>query len=170
MKRPVRSARFWFIVSAVLALALDQAAKLLAYGRLPKHVPQPVLGETLRFVLTTNRRGLFGMSYGPFWVHYALPLIGMCLVVYFALRTSNRWSGVAFGLILGGGLGNNLVDRVRLGSVIDFIDFGFGKWRWYTFNLADAFVVAGVTMLLAYEFLGRGRHKPAAKPPVTEQK
>jgi signal peptidase II len=114
-----------------------------------------------------NKRGLFGMSYGPIWVHYALPLIGMCLVVYFALRSSSRWSSVAFGLILGGGLGNNLIDRVRLGSVIDFIDFGLGDWRWYTFNLADAFVVVGVIMLLGYEFLGpkQGTVAPSAADP-----
>jgi signal peptidase II len=156
-----------FIWTAVLALLLDQASKLLAHSLLPPYVPQPVLGQMLRFVLVANKRGLFGMSYGPVWVHYALPLIGMGLVVYFALRSSSRWASVAFGLILGGGLGNNLIDRVRLGSVTDFIDFGLGNWRWYTFNLADAFVVVGVIMLLGYEFLGpkQGRVAPAAAEP-----
>jgi signal peptidase II len=148
------SARRLFVWTAVVSLLLDQASKLLAHGLLTPYVPHPVLGQVLRFVLVSNKRGLFGMSYGPVWVHIVLPVIGMCLVVYFALRSSSRWANVAFGLILGGGLGNNLIDRVRLGSVIDFIDFGFGNWRWYTFNLADAFVVVGVIMLLGYEFLG----------------
>ena len=54
------------------------------------------------------------------------------------------------------------IDRVRFGSVVDFIDMGFGSARWYTYNLADAFAVAGVMMLLAHEFLGWGKAKPAA--------
>lgn len=172
MNRFMWGSRFWFIVTAALALLLDQASKLLAHSLLHPYVPHPVLGQMLRFVLVSNRRGLFGMSYGPIWVHYALPLIGMCLVVYFALRTTSRWSSVAFGLILAGGLGNNLIDRVRLGSVIDFIDFGFGNWRWYTFNLADAFVVAGVIMLLGYEFLGpkQGPAAPAPDPAARNRK
>ena len=158
------NSRRLFIWTAVVALLLDQASKLLAHSLLHPYVPYPVLGQMLRFVLVSNRRGLFGMSYGPIWVHYALPLIGMCLVVYFAWRSSSRWSSVAFGLILGGGLGNNLIDRVRLGSVIDFIDFGFGNWRWYTFNLADAFVVVGVIMLLGYEFFGPKPGPVASSP------
>lgn len=164
--------RFWFIVSAVIALVLDQASKLLAHSLLHPYVPHQVLGQVLRFVLVSNRRGLFGMSYGPIWMHYVLPLLGMCLVIYFALRSSSRWSSVAFGLILAGGLGNNLIDRVRLGSVIDFIDFGFGNWRWYTFNLADAFVVVGVIMLLGYEFLGpkQARAAPAPDPAARNPK
>jgi signal peptidase II len=65
-------------------------------------------------------------------------------------------------MILGGGVGNNLLDRVRFGSVVDFIDMGIGSTRWYTYNLADAFAVAGVIMLLAHEFLGWGKIKPGA--------
>jgi len=166
MSSALGSPRGLFIWTAVIALLLDQVSKVLAHNLLALHVPHPVLGQVLRFVLTMNRRGLFGMSYGPIWVHYVLPLLGMCLVIYFALRSSSRWSSVAFGLILGGGLGNNLIDRVRLGSVIDFIDFGFGNWRWYTFNLADAFVVVGVIMLLGHEFFGpkQGQAAPAAGP------
>jgi len=163
------NARRLFIWTAVISLLLDQSSKLMAHGLLTPYVPHPVLGQMLRFVLVSNRRGLFGMSYGPIWVHYALPLIGMCLVVYFALRSSSRWTSVAFGLILGGGLGNNLIDRVRLGSVIDFIDFGFGNRRWYTFNLADAFVVVGVIMLLGYEFLGPKQGQSAPDPAKAQQ-
>ncbi|MCX6842901.1 MAG: signal peptidase II [candidate division WOR-3 bacterium] len=154
MSNPSGSARRLFIWTAVISLLLDQASKLLAHSLLHPYVPHQVLGQMLRLVLVSNPRGLFGMSYGPIWMHYVLPLLGMCFVIYFAWRSSSRWSSVAFGLILAGGLGNNLIDRVRLGSVIDFIDFGFGNWRWYTFNLADAFVVVGVIMLLWYEFFG----------------
>jgi signal peptidase II len=154
--------RFWFVVSAVLALALDQLSKWLVLRHETLHVSRQVLGDTLRFSLTMNERGLFGMSYGPHWMHYALPILVVGFVIYLAWRSPDRWFGIGLGMILGGGVGNNLIDRVRFGSVVDFIDMGIGNTRWYTYNLADAFAVAGVIMLLAHEFLGWGKHKPAA--------
>jgi signal peptidase II len=154
--------RFWFAVSAMLALALDQVSKLLVLKYEILHVSRQVLGDALRFSLTMNPRGLFGMSYGPHWMHYVLPLLVVVIVIYLAWRSPDRWSAIGLGLVLGGGVSNNLIDRVRLGSVVDFIDMGIGNTRWYTYNLADAFAVAGVIMILAYEFLGWGKAKPAA--------
>ena len=149
--------RFWFIVSAVLALVLDQLSKWLILRTETLHVPHQVLGDALRFSLTMNPRGLFGMSYGPIWMHYALPVVVVVFVIYLGLRSPDRWFGIGLGMILGGGVGNNLIDRVRFGSVVDFIDMGIGSTRWYTYNLADAFAVAGVIMLLTHEFLGWGK-------------
>ncbi len=163
LKRFLWGPRFWFIVVSVLALVIDQVSKWLVRAHLTPHVPQPVIGETLRFVLTGNKQGIFGISYGPTWMHYVLPLVVVVLVVYLAWKSPDRWFSIALGLVLGGGLSNNFIDRVLFGSVVDFIDFGVGNWRWYTFNLADAFAVAGVIMILAHETLGWGR----AKPPVT---
>jgi hypothetical protein len=80
------------------------------------------------------------------------------------LRSPDRWFGIAIGMILGGGIGNNLIDRVRFGSVVDFTDMGIGNSRWYTFNLADALGVAGIIMVLAYVYFDRGRQWPAARP------
>ena len=154
--------RFWFIVSAVLALALDQLSKWFVLQRETLHVSRQVLGDALRFSLTMNPRGLFGMSYGPHWMHYVLPILVVIIVIYLAWRSPDRWFGIGLGLILGGGVGNNLIDRVRFGAVVDFIDMGVGSTRWYTYNLADAFAVAGVIMLIAHEFLGLGKVKPAA--------
>jgi signal peptidase II len=128
-------------------------------------VSRQVLGNALRFSLTENPHGLFGMSYGPHWMHYALPLLVVVVVIYLGLRTPDRWFGIALGLVLGGGASNNLIDRVRLGSVVDFIDMGIGSTRWYTYNLADALAVAGVIMILAHEFLGWGKVKQ--RGPVT---
>jgi signal peptidase II len=154
--------RFWFIVTAVVALALDQVSKWLVLKYETLHVSHQVLGDALRFSLTMNPRGLFGMSYGPVWMHYVLPILVVVVVIYLGLRSPDRWFGIGLGVILGGGVGNNLIDRVRFGSVVDFIDMGIGNTRWYTYNLADAFAVAGVIMLLTHEFLGWGRLKPAA--------
>jgi signal peptidase II len=152
----------WFFITAALAIALDQASKLLATGLLKPHEPHAVLGQALKFTLTFNPRGLFGISYGAAWVHYVVPALLVILLVYLGLRSRSVWMSVALGLVLGGGVANNLIDRVRLGAVIDFIDIGTRTWRWYTFNLADAFGIAGIIRVLAYEFLGWGRLRPAA--------
>lgn len=160
--------RRWFIWAAILSLAIDQIAKVLAYGMLEEHVPVRVLGDFVRFIRTANPRGLFGMHYGPKFIYFVLPLIGIALVIYFAIRTRDRWLLTAYGMVMGGAIGN-LIDRARLGSVIDFIDMGIGRVRWYTFNPADAFVIIGIIMLLGKELLWRKKKEPeqAAAPAET---
>jgi len=151
-----------FVWSAVLALFLDQVSKIVVYGMLVPGDSMRVIGSVLRFLRTENNQGVFGWSYGPAWIYYVLPLLGIVLVFWFALRSTGAWPAIAYGLILGGAVGN-LVDRIRLGGrVIDFIDVGWRGWHWYTFNLADAFVVAGIIMLAGREFLWRP--KPATAP------
>ena len=165
-------ARRFFIWAAILSLFLDQLSKVLAYGLLTEHVPRRILGEFLRLSLTSNSHGLFGISYGPRPVYFILPLVGIALVVFFAIRSSDKWLGAAYGLVLGGALGN-LIDRVRLGAVIDFIDMGLPGWRWYTYNVADAAVVVGVLLLIGREFILTRRAKRQAEvsepPPDTSE-
>ena len=67
----------------------------------------------------------------------------------------DRPSGVGLALVLAGALGN-IIDRLRYGVVVDFLDFGFGDTRWYVFNVADACVSAGVILLM----IGYGRDRP----------
>ena len=164
---PKSHPRRWFIWSAIISLAIDQAAKILAYGMLEEHVPVRVLGDFVRFIRTANPRGLFGMNYGPKFVYFVLPLIGVALVIYFAIKSRDKWLLSAYGIILGGAIGN-LVDRARLGSVIDFIDMGIGRTRWYTFNPAGAFVIVGIIMLLGKELLWRKKKEPEEAPVPAE--
>jgi len=152
-----------FVWAAIGSFFLDQVTKVLAYGLLSERVPHRVIGDLLRLSLTTNERGLFGLNYGPKFIYFILPLIGVGLVVYFALKNRSRWYALAYGMILGGAVGN-LVDRLRVGSVIDFIDVGLSTWRWYTFNGADAFVICGIILLLACELFGRRRQQATPEP------
>jgi len=160
------SARRLFVWSAVLALFLDQLTKLLVQGAYMTGPPETwrgvrLLGEVLSITPVANPDGLFSWSYGPRFMYIVLPLFGIGLVIWFALRNRDRWSSAAYGLILGGAVGN-LIDRVRLGWVIDFIDFRLPqfRFRWFTFNLADAFLVVGILLLLARGLFGR--KSPAA--------
>ncbi len=158
-----------FIWASIGALFVDQTTKLVVYGMFgggggDKSVA--ILGQVLRISFTINTRGVFGVSFGGPIFHFVLQVVGVGLVIYFGIRTRERWLGSAYGVILGGALGN-LIDRVRLGYVIDFIDFGIPaiNFRWFTFNLADAFIVVGVLMIVFYEVgLGfRSKRKPGVR-------
>ncbi|MFO7676205.1 MAG: signal peptidase II [bacterium] len=153
--------RHTFAWAAILGLFLDQLTKLLVQGAHMTGPPENwtsvrLLGEYLFISPARNPHGLFSWRYGPRFVYFILPLVGVGLVVWFALRNRDRWAGAAYGMILAGALGN-LIDRARVGWVIDFIDFRLPQlgFRWFTFNLADALLVVGIGVLLARELFGR---------------
>jgi signal peptidase II len=70
------------------------------------------------------------------------------------LHEDRRWEAIALALILGGAVGN-LIDRLFLGYVIDFLDVFYGGWHWPPFNLADSAITIGVVMLLVDSFRQR---------------
>ncbi len=82
----------------------------------------------------------------------------MVLLVWLARLPANaRLLPAALMLVLGGAVGN-LVDRVQLGYVVDFIDLHyFNEWHWPAFNLADSAIVVGVVLLILEAFLPRGK-------------
>ncbi|UCF69963.1 MAG: signal peptidase II [candidate division WOR-3 bacterium] len=135
----------------LLALFLDQITKLLAINYLnPLQPPTEVIGSVLRLKLTFNPYGIFGISFGPTELNHVLSAVGVILFIYIAFTLKDRVSLLVFGLLIGGAIGNAL-DRVRFGYVIDFIDMGIGDLRWFTYNLADAFLTVGAIFLLARE-------------------
>ena len=150
-------------------LFLDQVTKVMVYGTVRTGETVRLIGSLLRVWHVHNDLGVFGLSYGPRFVYVLLPVLGSALVFWFGLRSRERWTSSAYGLILGGAMGN-VIDRVRLGYVIDWVDFGWRGWHWHTFNLADACVVVGVVVLLGRELV---RHRPPmvvlASPPATEK-
>jgi len=162
-------ARRFFVWAAILSLFVDQVLKLLVYGSLMGPDPSrwrvmTLIPSILVIHPTRNPDGLFGWAYGPPWIYFVLPSIGILLVLWFALRSRDRWASFAYGVILGGAAGN-LIDRARLGWVIDFIDFRLPvfNFRWFTFNPADALIVVGIILLLALELFGK---KSKAEEPV----
>lgn len=143
------------VVAAVLALFLDQITKLYAVNFLrPLDPPTELIGSVLRLRLTFNPYGVFGLSFGPGELNYALSLLGIAVLVYVGLTLKDRTAIIVFGLLVGGAIGNAL-DRLRFGYVIDFIDMGIGDLRWFTYNLADAFLTVGAVFFLAREILFR---------------
>jgi signal peptidase II len=153
--------RRFFFWAAVVGLFLDQLTKILVHGMyrsgaFDRTCTIGLVGSLLRLAYEKNQQGVFGLKYGPKFLYFVLPLSASALVAWLGLKARDWWSATAYGAIMAGALGN-VIDRARFGYVIDFIVFEVRRlgFRWYTFNLADTFVVVGCIMLLAKEFLCR---------------
>jgi signal peptidase II len=141
---------------AALTLVVDQFTKYLAVTFLAPIViwaPIPSLSHVFTFTYTTNTGVAFGLfkDLGPIFVGVAVVVIA-AIVIYQQEVPQEAWLvRVALGLQLGGASGN-LVDRLRVGHVTDFIHFHF----WPVFNVADMSIVGGV-ILLAFTMLREGK-------------
>ncbi len=125
----------------------------------------PWLTPILRLTHVTNTGAAFGLfpRWGNLFVVVAALVILMIVVYYWNLSDGQWLVRIALGLQLGGALGN-LIDRLRWGFVVDFIDLNFWPLHnWPVFNLADASIVAGVVLLgllmMWEEQRGRGEHR-----------
>jgi len=142
-----------FVASSAALVILDQVTKLLARRGLTGDEPVQLLGDVLRLRLVHNAGAAFGLFPGNRLVFILVSILSIALILYliFSRRYLFRGSFIAFGAILGGAIGN-LIDRLWLHRVVDFIDVGAGIHRWPTFNVADIGVTLGV-LYLAGHFL-----------------
>ncbi len=134
-----------------VVVAIDQIAKLIVEARLPEGQAIDVL-PILTLLHVRNTGIAFSMLAGSGFGLIVLPLAVTAIVLVF--WASNREGGglaaAGFALILGGAIGN-LIDRLRLGYVTDFLLLHFGNWTLFVFNLADAALTLGPALLiLAY--------------------
>lgn len=135
-----------FVVAAAV-IAVDQATKLLIERYLPLNVswaPLPELSRVFKITHVSNTGAAFGLfpSGSLLFTVVAIFVAGVIVYYNFRLPPGQRLLRLALGLQLGGALGN-LIDRLRLGHVTDFLDFG----PWPVFNVADTSIVAGVIIL-----------------------
>jgi len=133
------------VVAIVVA---DQVTKAWLTSALQPGGSVAVVDDLLRLVFSQNRGGLFGLLQGQAIVFAGLSLLVIAgIVAYHAAAGRDPWLSAALGLLLGGAIGN-LVDRLRYGYVVDFVDAGVGSLRWYTFNVADAAISCAIILLL----------------------
>jgi signal peptidase II len=144
----------------LLALILDQVTKLLAYENLWQPPRRVELLGFLDLVPVENRGISFGLFQGEgstgVWLISGFALIVSVGLGFWLSRVRRRWPAAALGLVIGGALGN-VIDRLRLGWVIDFIDFHVTSWHWPAFNIADAAITVGVGMLLIDGLFGTAK-------------
>ena len=159
----LRSGR-WFALAA-LVVALDQLSK---WAVLAHFAPgeRRVLGEFFNMVLVFNKGAAFSfLADAPGWqtpVLVTFALVAAVMVSVLILRSPQRRALCAgLALILGGALGN-VIDRLRFGSVVDFLDFHALGWHWPAFNVADSAICVGAVLLILEGFVHHER--PSGAP------
>ncbi|MCE5334177.1 MAG: signal peptidase II [Desulfobacteraceae bacterium] len=143
----------FFLFSGGLIL-LDQLTKYLLVQAIPLNTGIPVIPGFFNLIHVHNTGGafsIFAASGAPWrqWVFIGLTVIVVAVIVYVygKVPKGDWWTRMAYVCITGGAVGN-LIDRVRLGEVVDFLDVYVGSWHWPAFNVADSAISVGAVMLL----------------------
>jgi len=138
----------------VAVVIIDQVTKLWIMARFALHEQLTVIPNFFNLVYVTNTGAAFGFLAGDktwlrqvFFVAVALIALVVIVFAYGHLKKQSRFFVYALGLI-GGGATGNLIDRLRFGSVVDFLDFYIGSYHWPAFNAADSAITVGVGLFL----------------------
>ncbi len=151
----------WLWLSAAL-LVIDQATKWVALAELALHERNPVIPGFFNLTLVYNYGAAFSFlaDHGGWqrWFFTALAVVAsIALTVWLSrMKPYERWSAIGVAMIIGGAVGN-LIDRVRFGYVVDFLDFFIGTYHWPAFNVADSVIVVGAAVLLIDGFRSPNR-------------
>jgi len=141
-----------FIITFVSSIFLDQITKILVQNNMVLYESRKVFGNFFRLTYIKNHGIAFGLFQSSLFPGQKIILgifsvVAVIFLVYMYLKLKRTfWEQLSIGLIMGGAFGN-LYNRFVLHSVTDFCDLGIGKYRWFTFNLADASIVVGVILL-----------------------
>jgi len=151
------SVRRWVAFFAIAAgvVVVDQATKAYVVANYPLEKPVQLIGDWLRIWYIQNSGAVFGMFAHQAGLFAIATLAILGVIIWFHARSaaSGGWiATVALALLFGGAVGN-LIDRLRLDHVVDFVDMGIGDWRFYTYNVADAAVSTSIVLLLVLAFV-----------------
>jgi len=143
------------IGAAFISLLLDQITKLMVVGNLSYADRIPVIEGFFYLTHVRNTGAAFGLfADAPadirlgFFIGISLLAVVIIVSFFRKLAPGDRLAALALGLVLGGAVGN-LIDRIRLGEVVDFLHFRlWGGYSWPDFNFADSAIVVGVAILV----------------------
>ena len=153
-----------FLGIAAIVVVLDQLSKAWLTSYLDPGESVQVIGDYLRLVHGQNNGAIFGLfkDSAPLFGIVSVAVIGL-IVAYHARSGRSVYLSITLGLLLGGAIGN-LLDRFRLGYVVDFVDAGIGTLRFYTFNVADAAISLSLLLLILVALKPSLAGAPAEKP------
>jgi len=157
------------ITAIASVLALDIATKAWVVRTFALYSSTPVWGTFFRLTYTHNRGAAFGLDIGEhsriFFLVLSLVALGVLATIYRSTPASDRLRVLALSLVAGGALGN-IFNRIQYErGVVDFLDFGIGASRFPVFNVADAAVTIGASLLLLSFWL-EGRREQAQPQPA----
>lgn len=144
----------FFYYIALTVILLDQATKLVIVQALRVGQGIPVIPDYFDIVFVLNPGAAFGFLAtlservrNPFFILITVVAVSLILFYHTRFLHAHRLASVALGLILGGAIGN-LIDRLRYGMVVDFLDFHVSRYHWPAFNVADSAISIGVGLML----------------------
>ena len=151
-----------FVIAAVVAA--DQLSKMWIVDFFKLFESREIIPGFFNLVYVVNTGAAFSILadvQSP-WRHYFFLIIG-CIavigltVVYIKCKGDNKYYYIPVGLIVGGAVGN-MIDRVRLGSVVDFLDFYLGGYHWPAFNVADSAICVGAFLFIWMNYFDSKKH------------
>ncbi len=149
-------------LTVILGIIADQITKLWALAALSMHESVPVM-PGVNWFLTYNKGVSFSLfsndgAYTPYYLSI-LSLLIVFGILYWMKSEENTTIKWALSLIISGAIGN-VIDRLRLGHVIDFIDVYYKSYHWPAFNIADSLICLGASILILHTlFFNHGRKK-----------
>jgi signal peptidase II len=168
-KKFPRDASYRLLSISLLVILLDQLSKTVVVHYFQIGKSMPVLGNFFKLTYILNPGGVFGSRLGSQNFYTIISVLALVVTSWFFFKTksSETWLRVGLCMVLGGAVGN-LIDRLRFGEVVDFLDFdffnislppakvlffnfpGFYLDRWPVFNLADSFVLIGIVFIIIH--------------------
>lgn len=153
------------IIAAVFVIVADQISKALVFGYLEQKQAAVHVTDFFNLVGAWNKGVSFSMfdnlgGYGVY-VLSGFSLIVVCVLVYWLVRENSRFMQLALGFVIGGALGN-VIDRLRVGAVFDFLDVHINEHHWPAFNVADSFICIGAVLIIIGGLCGldaKSRHE-----------
>lgn len=139
------------LVTALFVVIADQFSKALVFGYLTDNQPTVLVTRFFNLVTAWNTGVSFSMfnnlgNYGVYLLS-GFSLMVILFLLYWLCREQNKLMQIALGCVIGGALGN-VIDRVRIGAVFDFLDVHIGTHHWPAFNIADSFICIGALLII----------------------
>ncbi len=148
---------------ALAVVVLDQATKAWVLATFELHETVPVIPGWFHLTYIRNPGAAFGLFSGhaeafrrPFFLVVTAVALAAILAILWRAPRGRPWLLTALGLVFGGAVGN-LIDRVRWGEVVDFLDVFWKTHHWPAFNVADSAITVGMGVLILEELFGRKR-------------
>jgi signal peptidase II len=145
-----------FLLIAAGVLLIDQITKGLVTQRLLLHESLEVIPGFFNLTNIRNTGGAFGLLAGEasglrtaMFLSISCAALGIIFYLYTKIPPGKRWLDAGLAMTFGGALGN-LIDRLRFGEVVDFLDFHIGTVHWPAFNVADSAISAGIGIFCFY--------------------
>jgi signal peptidase II len=150
----VKKDLIFFTIPASVVIILDQASKIIVAGSIKYYESVPVIDGFFHLVHVRNRGMVFGLfnnsdAQSFFYLLVSATIVAIIPLFLWFITLKGKDGKMIFGLslVVGGAIGN-LIDRLRIREVIDFLDFFIGEYHWPAFNLADSSITVGVFWIL----------------------